>query len=80
MLASTARLQCCWESLSALQVDAIQQPTQQPTPSTALETLAQVDATFCELNPCGRGTNLQLLFTLLNTKPAAAKPAGSEDG
>ena len=49
-------------------------------PSPASHTPAQVDATFCELNPCGRGTNLQLLFTLLNTKPAAAKPAGSEDG
>lgn len=41
---------------------------------------AQVDSTFCELNPCGRGTNLQLLFTLLNTKPAAPRPAASEEG
>ncbi len=41
---------------------------------------AQVDSTFCELNPIGRGTNLQLLFTLLNTKPAAPRPAASEEG
>ena len=54
-------------------------PTRVPhSPSTA-----QVDSSFCELNPCGRGTNLQLLFTLLNPKKAAAPrpvPAEEEEG